>query len=46
MEANPAVWMVMVDGIAVGVRTMPREIQEAAYLQGLIPYVPGSPEGD
>ena len=46
MEANPAVWMVMVDGIVVDVRTMPREIQEAAYLQGLIPYVPESPEGD
>jgi hypothetical protein len=45
MQANPAVWMLLVDGIAVDVRTMPREIQEAAYLQGLIPYVPESEEG-
>ena len=29
--ANPATWMVMVDGIVVDVRTMPRELQEAAY---------------
>ena len=46
METNPAAWMVMVDGIVVDVRSMPREIQEAAYLRGLIPYVPESPEGD
>jgi hypothetical protein len=36
----------MVDGIVVDVRTMPRQIREAAYLQGLIPYVPESLEGD
>ncbi len=31
---------VMVNGIIVDVRTMPREVQEIAYRQGLIPYLP------
>jgi hypothetical protein len=38
--------IMLVDGIVVDVRTMPRQIREAAYLQGLIPYVPESLEGD
>ena len=37
---NPMVWMVMVDGLVVDIREMPREMQEAAYEQGIIPYVP------
>ena len=42
LDANPAAWMVMVNGFVVDVRTMPREIQEAAYGQGLIPCLPAS----
>src|SRR5262249_15761659 len=42
MEANPLAWMILVDGFAVDVRSMPRDIQEAAYAKGLIPYLPGA----
>ena len=41
MEDNPLAWMIMVNGFAVDVRQMPREVQEIAYEKGLIPYLPG-----
>ena len=41
MEDNPLAWMIMVNGFAVDVRQMPRDIQEVAYEKGLIPYLPG-----
>jgi hypothetical protein len=41
MEDNPLAWMIMVDGFAVDMRQMPREVQEIAYEKGLIPYIPG-----
>ena len=41
MEENPMAWMIMVNGFVVDVRSMPRDIQEAAYEKGLIPYLPG-----
>ena len=37
---NPMVWMIMVNGLIVDVRHLPRELQEAAYIKGLIPYLP------
>lgn len=37
---NPTVWMIMVNGLIVDVRHLPRELQEAAYIKGLIPYLP------
>ena len=40
MEDNPLVWMLMVNGLLVDIRTMPREAQEIAYEKGLIPYIP------
>ena len=40
MEDNPLAWMIMVNGFAVDVRQMPRDIQEVAYEKGLIPYLP------
>ena len=40
MADNPMVWMVSINGFLVDIRTMPREIQEAAFQQGLIPFVP------
>jgi len=39
-DRNPLIWMVEVDGFIMDLRTAPREIQEAAYEQGLIPYIP------
>jgi hypothetical protein len=42
MEDNPMAWMIMVNGFVVDVRSMPRDVQEAAYAKGLIPYLPGS----
>src|SRR4029450_2156070 len=45
MEDNPLAWMIMVNGFAVDVRQMPREVQEMAYEKGLIPYVPGTRRG-
>ncbi|MBN1921614.1 MAG: hypothetical protein JW892_10240 [Anaerolineae bacterium] len=41
---NPRVWMLQVDGLIVDARYMPRKIQELAYAQGLIPYIPGDPK--
>lgn len=40
MDDNIMAWMIMVDGLIVDVRSMPREIQEVAYKKGLIPYIP------
>src|SRR5712692_7048770 len=40
MENNSLAWMIMVNGFIVDVRSMPRDIQEAAYAKGLIPYLP------
>lgn len=37
---NPLVWMVEVDGIVMDLRNAPRKIQELAYAEGLIPYIP------
>jgi hypothetical protein len=37
---NPMAWMVTVDGVMVDMCDMPRELQQAAFAQGLIPYVP------
>ena len=40
IEANPAIWMLSVDGFIVDVRDLPLEIQQEAARRGLIPYVP------
>jgi hypothetical protein len=40
VEENPLVWTLEVDGFMLDVRDMPREVQEAAYRKGLIPYIP------
>ncbi len=37
---NPLVWMLSVNGFIMDVRAAPREVQEQAYRQGLIPYIP------
>jgi hypothetical protein len=43
MDDNPLAWMVMVDGLIVDARQLPREIQEVAYERGIIPYLPDAP---
>jgi hypothetical protein len=43
---NPMAWLVMVDGMVVDIRGMPRALQEAALAKGLIPYLPESGDGD
>jgi hypothetical protein len=43
---NPMVWMLMVDGMVVDIRRMPRELQEAAFAKGLIPYIPADGQKD
>ena len=37
MDENPMAWMVMVNGLIMDVRTLPREVQEEAYRKGLMP---------
>lgn len=38
--SNPLVWMAEVDGLLVDLRMMPREVQEVAFANGIIPYIP------
>jgi len=40
MDDNPMVWMLEVNGFLLDIRHCPREMQEAAFEKGLIPYVP------
>jgi len=40
INQNPLIWMLEVNGLLVDVRQAPREIQEAAFRKGLIPYIP------
>ena len=40
MDQNPVAWMITVNGLIVDARHLRREIQEEAFRQGLIPYVP------
>ena len=41
---NPLVWKVEINGVLVDIRQEPREKQEAAFQQGLIPYIPADRE--
>ena len=40
VEKNPLVWIANVNGLLVDLRDMPREVQEIAFENGLIPYIP------
>jgi hypothetical protein len=42
---NPMAWMLQVDGLVVDIRQAPIELQELAFEQGFIPYIPGKQEG-
>ncbi len=39
-DDNPRAWIVQVNGMAIDARYAPKDIQEAAFKKGLIPYVP------
>jgi hypothetical protein len=40
LVSNPFVWMLEVNGLQVDIRNAPREVQEIAFNNGLIPYIP------
>ena len=40
LKDNPMVWMFDVGGFIMDIRMAPREVQEEAYRQGLIPFIP------
>lgn len=40
IDNNPAIWHLLINGLYMDIRRMPREIQEKAYRKGLIPYIP------
>lgn len=40
VDKNPLIWMLEVNGLIIDMRQAPGEIQEAAFRQGLIPYIP------
>jgi hypothetical protein len=40
MGDNPRVWILEVNGLLMDIRLAPRELQEAAFVKGLIPYIP------
>jgi hypothetical protein len=40
MDSIPAIWWLDINGLIQDVRHFPREVQEVAFLKGLIPYIP------
>lgn len=44
-EQNPLIWMLKVNGFVMDIRDAPREAQEVAFEQGLIPYIPADRHG-
>jgi hypothetical protein len=40
MDKNPLAWLVVINGLVVDARNLPREIQEELVRRGLIPFVP------
>jgi hypothetical protein len=43
IDENPMVWTLEVNGFLMDIRHAPRELQEAAFTKGLIPYIPYIP---
>lgn len=46
MKDNHAMWMLDVNGFILDVRRCTREVQEAAFEKGLIPYIPADRTGN
>src|SRR3954451_17189301 len=44
LDQNPLVWMAEVNGVLVDLLHMPREVQEIAFDEGMIPYIPADQE--
>ncbi len=44
MDDNPLIWMVSINGYILDIRKAPRELQEEAYAEGIIPYIPADKE--
>ena len=44
VKGNPLTWMLAIDGMIMDIRHAPREAQEEAFRQGLIPYIPADQE--
>ena len=44
IDDNPLIWMISVNGFIIDAREAPREIQEEAFLKGIIPYIPDDKE--
>jgi Domain of unknown function (DUF6398) len=44
IDKNPLIWMLSVNGLIIDIRSAPRMIQEDAYRQGMIPYIPADRE--
>ena len=44
LEHHPFAWFIEINGVLADARSLPLEIQEAAFHEGLIPYVPGGEE--
>jgi hypothetical protein len=42
---NPLVWMLEVDGPMIDIRRAPAELQQLAYEEGLIPFIPAGRSG-
>ncbi len=40
VEESPTAWLIQVNGYILDARQLPRDIQDAAFAKGLIPYVP------
>ena len=40
IEVRPMIWMLEVNGFIQDIRNLPREVQEIAFENGLIPYIP------
>ena len=40
LNDNPLAWKIIVNGMIVDARQLPREIQEIAFQKGLIPFIP------
>ena len=40
LKDNPMIWMLSINGLIMDIRDLPIEVQEQAFEQGLIPYIP------
>ncbi|NBD33433.1 MAG: hypothetical protein GVY17_10820 [Cyanobacteria bacterium] len=40
IDRNPMIWMLSVNGYIIDIRQAPREVQEEAFPERLIPYIP------